>query len=221
MTAAALTEASRRVWWTIWMIVCTPRPSGPTRRAQVSSYSISAEAFERLPSLSLSRCRKKRFCVPSGRKRGTRKQVSPPGPCASVRKASDMGAEQNHLCPVRRKIPSPSPAAGRARVELARTSEPPCFSVIAMPKIAPSLSRAGMKRASYSVDRMRGVHSSASAGSLASAGTAAKVIAIGQQTPFSPWFIRKASAALTACAPRCFSRQGSACTACPTPSAIR
>ena len=30
-----------------------------------------------------------------------------------------------------------------ARVELARTSEPPCFSVIAMPKVTPALSAAG------------------------------------------------------------------------------
>ena len=37
------------------MMVATPRPSSPSRCAQVSSNSISADAFERLPSLSLSR----------------------------------------------------------------------------------------------------------------------------------------------------------------------
>jgi hypothetical protein len=43
-----------------------------------------------------------------------------------------MGAEQNHLCPVRRHA-APS---GSARVVFVRTSEPPCFSVIAMPSVA-------------------------------------------------------------------------------------
>ena len=37
------------------MIVATPRPSSPTRRAHAPSSRISADAFERLPSLSLSR----------------------------------------------------------------------------------------------------------------------------------------------------------------------
>ena len=55
-----------------------------------------------------------------------------------------MGAEQNHLCPVRRQ-PSPS---GSARVVLARTSEPPCFSVIAMPMVAPAFSSAGREAGS-------------------------------------------------------------------------
>ena len=39
--------------------------------------------------------------LPSGVKRGTRKHVRPSATCARVRKASDMGAEQNHLWPVR------------------------------------------------------------------------------------------------------------------------
>jgi hypothetical protein len=45
-----------------------------------------------------------------------------------------MGCEQNHLCPVSSYQPSP---AGSARVVLARTSEPPCFSVMAIPHSAP------------------------------------------------------------------------------------
>ena len=40
--------------------------------------------------------------APSGRKRGIRKQESPPGACASTRKASHMGADMNHLWPVMR-----------------------------------------------------------------------------------------------------------------------
>ena len=47
---------------------------------------------------------------PSGRKRGIRKQVSPPGACASTRKASHIGADMNHLWPVMRVA-----VAGRRR----------------------------------------------------------------------------------------------------------
>jgi hypothetical protein len=54
-----------------------------------------------------------------------------------------MGAEQNHLCPViSYSAPGPPPFSGRATVMLARTSEPPCFSVIAIPHRAPLLSAA-------------------------------------------------------------------------------
>ena len=98
---------------TIAMIVATPRPGSPTCQASAPSNSTSAEALDRLPSLSLSRCRRIPLRVPSGSTRGSRKQVSPAGPWASVRNRSDMGAEQNHLCPVSRCAPSPAP--GRAR----------------------------------------------------------------------------------------------------------
>ena len=40
--------------------------------------------------------------VPSGVHRGSRKQLMPPGAWASIKKASDIGAEQNHLWPVNR-----------------------------------------------------------------------------------------------------------------------
>src|SRR5947199_6478 len=91
---------SRRVWFTISMMVGTPRPSSPTIRAQARSNSTSLEALERLPSLSFRRWMWKRFRVPSGRKRGRRKHESPCSACARTRKASHMGAEQNHLWPV-------------------------------------------------------------------------------------------------------------------------
>ena len=83
-------------------MVAIPRPSLPTRQAVAPSNSTSAEALERLPSLSFSRSSRIAFAVPSGRKRGIRKQVSPLSACASTRKASDIGAEKNHLCPVMR-----------------------------------------------------------------------------------------------------------------------
>ena len=92
-----------------------------------------------LPSLSFSRWSWIGLRSPSGVQRGMRKQVSPSSSQASVRKASDMGAEQNHLCPCRRKA---SPSA-TARVVFARTSEPPCFSVIAMPMVTAGFSSPG------------------------------------------------------------------------------
>ena len=90
----------------------------------------SDEAFERSPILSLRRRITMPFRVPSGRHRGSRKQVSPPGAWARTRNTSDIGAEQNHLCPVTRYSPLP---LGRATLVFALTSEPPCFSVMAMP----------------------------------------------------------------------------------------
>ena len=89
------------------MMVRTPRPSSPTSQATASSYSTSADAFDRLPSLSLSRCRRMPFGVPSGRTRGSRKQDSPPGAWASTMNRSPIGAEVNHLWPVSRYSPSP------------------------------------------------------------------------------------------------------------------
>ncbi len=140
MPAAVPSTQSSRVRATISMMVATPRPGSPTSIPVVRSNSTSEEALERFPNLSFSRWIRKTFRVPSGSTRGTRKHDSP---CAwiwaSTRKASDIGAEQNHLCPVSRYSATSLPAATRcastdwACVRLARTSEPPCFSVIAMP----------------------------------------------------------------------------------------
>ena len=83
------------------MIVGTPRPGSPTIRAQAPWSSSSLDAFERLPSLSFSRCRRKpSLRAPSGRTRGSAKQLSPSPVWARTRKRSHIGAEQNHLCPV-------------------------------------------------------------------------------------------------------------------------
>lgn len=59
---------------------------------------------------------------------------------------------------------------GIARVVLVRTSEPPCFSVMNMPMVAPVFSVIGMSRGSYDVDSSRGIHSSAIAGVVFSDG---------------------------------------------------
>src|SRR5262249_34568571 len=128
------------------MMVVTPRPSSPARRAQARADFASLDAVERLPILSFKRWIKKLFFAPSGFQRGRRKQVNPFGVCAKTRKASHMGAEQNHLCPVIRY--SPAAPAGSATVVLARTSEPPCFSVMAMPINSPDFSEGGRNRES-------------------------------------------------------------------------
>ena len=139
--------------------------------------------MDRLPSLSFSRCSRKTLRLPSGSTRGTRKQVSPlPGTWARTRKRSHIGAEQNHLCPVSRQLPSP---ASTARVVLARTSEPPCFSVIPIPASSPALVAAGRSPGSYAVAVSPGSYAAASSGSARSAGTTEYVIDTGQPCPDS------------------------------------
>src|SRR5712691_2573761 len=120
------------------MIVGTPRPSSPTIQPCASLNSTSLEALERLPSLSFRRWMWNPLRVPSGSQRGSRKHDRPRGAWASTRNASHIGAEQNHLWPViTYSAPGPPPLDGTARVVFARTSDPPCFSVIAIPHSAP------------------------------------------------------------------------------------
>ena len=121
--------------------------------------------------------------VPSGAKRGSRKHDSPPSACASTRKASDIGAEKNHLCPVSSWRPALSEPTGVARVVFARTSEPPCFSVIPIPIVLPALSQPGTDLGSYIGARMRGSQSVASSGASSRDGTHAYVIVSGQLVP--------------------------------------
>ncbi len=76
--------------------------------------------------------------------RGSAKHDRPSSVCARTRKRSHIGAEQNHLWPtISYSAPGPPPFSGVAVVVLARTSEPPCFSVIAMPHSAEPFSPAG------------------------------------------------------------------------------
>ena len=131
------------------MIVGTPRPSSPIIRAQAPRNSTSLEALERFPSLSLRRWMWKALRSPSGVQRGIRKQEIPDSVWARTRKASHIGAEQNHLWPtISYSAPGPPPFSGVAVVVLARTSEPPCFSVIAIPQSEPRLRSAGIERSS-------------------------------------------------------------------------
>lgn len=76
---------------------------------------------------------------------------------------------------------------GRAAVVLARTSEPPCFSVIDMPAISPRFVPGSRNPKSYSVDASSGSYFSVSSEFARNAGTAAYVIEIGQVCPASDW----------------------------------
>jgi len=137
---------SSRVSITIGMIVATPRPGSPTGQARASQNSTSEEALDQSPSLSFSRISRNAFFDPSGSRRGSRKQPSPSGVCASTRKPSDIGAEKNHLCPT--SCQASPPGSGVAVVALPRTSEPPCFSVMPMPRVSPAFSAIGRSRGS-------------------------------------------------------------------------
>ncbi len=97
------------------MIVGTPRPSSPTIRAQAPRNSTSLEALERLPSLSLSRWMWKALRSPSGVQRGIRKQEMPESVWARTRKASHIGAEQNHLWPTQLVLGARPAAVQRRR----------------------------------------------------------------------------------------------------------
>ena len=154
--------------------------------------------------------------LPSGSTRGTRKQVSPlPGTCARTRKRSHIGAEQNHLCPVSRQLPSP---ASTARVVLARTSEPPCFSVIPIPASSPALVAAGRSPGSYAVAVSPGSYAAASAGSARSAGTTEYVIDTGQPCPDSTCDQTRKPAAREVCGIGSVAVHGVPASPCPTAS---
>ena len=187
IAAALPSTQSSLVAVTMSMIVGTPRPASPTCQPTAPSYSTSADALERLPSLSLSRWIRIALRVPSGSTRGSRKQVSPPGPCARTRNRSHIGAELNHLCPVSRCAPGPADGAGSARVVPARTSEPPCFSVMAMPDSSPALVSGTRRPGSYTREASSGSKRRARSGACRSAGTAAYVIETGQLCPASAW----------------------------------
>src|SRR5574344_1497071 len=60
---------------------------------------------------------------------------------------------------------------GWARVVLARTSVPPCFSVMAMPMVTPAFCSMPTLRGSYSLARIFGTQISATSGCRRRAGT--------------------------------------------------
>jgi hypothetical protein len=141
-------------------MVRTPLPGWPIICPHAPLYSTSDDALEWSPSLSLRRMTMKPLLrEPSGNHRGTRKHDRPSGVFASVRNASHIGADVNHLWPVS-EYGAPGPVlcvSGAATVVLERTSEPPCFSVMDMPTVQPRFSHAGTSRGSY-LNTRRSVH---------------------------------------------------------------
>src|SRR5580700_9572919 len=145
--------------------------------------STSDEALDLLPHLSLRRWICRRLREPSGSQPATTKQDTPSSVRASVRNTSECGTEKNHLCPTIDQLPSPF---GLAWVWVWRRSDPPCFSVIAMPTVAPVLTVARTCRRSYWEEVTSLPHSAQRAASRRNTGMAEYVMPIGQQMPFSP-----------------------------------
>src|SRR5262249_7939618 len=69
-------------------------------------------------------------------------------------------------------------------------SEPPCFSVIAIPIVTPDLPGIGREDGSYRDATILGVHLAAMSGWHLNAAGAAAVMVIGQHTPGSACAIR-------------------------------
>ena len=97
---------------------------------------------------------------------------------------------------------------------LARTSDPPCFSVIAIPKRADDLP--ATSRPSYSRLSSRGSQRPESEGFAASAGTAEWVIETGQACPGSTWAKSMKVAALATFAPGLGYAQAEVCAPAAT-----
>src|SRR5713226_551317 len=136
---------------------------------------------------------------PDGVQRGKKKQDRPFCAWARIRNASHIGPEQNHLCPVMRN--SLDWPRRSARVVLARTSEPPCFSVIPIPTNTPDFSPAGRNRGSYFGERIRDSHCAVNSGSHRSAAIEEKVIETGHVWPNSFWASNMNSPARATLAP--------------------
>ena len=90
---------SNRVSDTISMITGTPRPSSPIKYAVASWNSTSDDALLQSPSLSFKRWIRTLLSAPFSNNLGSKKQLSPPSACASIRWASHIGAEKKNLCP--------------------------------------------------------------------------------------------------------------------------
>ena len=117
------------------------------RRARAWN-STSEEALERLPSLSLRRWKRSALTLPSGQEARQQEAGEP---------ALRLRQHQERIAHRRRHEPfvagegystRPAAAGWAAVVVLARTSVPPCFSVMPMPMVTPRLAPPGLKRLS-------------------------------------------------------------------------
>ena len=179
------------------------RPRRSATRAPPSN-STSAEAFDRLPSLSFRRL------IRIGVARAVRQRraaagstTSPASSCASTRCASHCGAEKNHLWPVsrtrrrRRRARRACDCCGRRSRPAARSC--PCRS--ARHAWRRRARRAGRSRAPGSSAANRARAAAASRAARRSTGTLAYVIVSGHCVPFSTCACRCTIAARATCAP--------------------
>ena len=91
-----------------------PWPSSPTSQPSAPRYSISLEAFDLLPHLSLSRWISRRLREPSGSQPGSRKQERPRSVWASVTKTSLCGHREEPFVAVDQiGLARPASRAGR------------------------------------------------------------------------------------------------------------
>ena len=129
---------SKRVMATISMIVGTPRPSGSDHPAERAAQLRLARSVRDIAHLALEA---------NDLQRVLRSVRSPAGHEKTRQAPRRLRQHEERVAHRRRdeelvadefvSLPPPSAPTGMARVVLARTSEPPCFSVIAMPIVTP------------------------------------------------------------------------------------
>ena len=191
-----------------------PRPGlADAIRAARRRTRLRRDAFDRLPSLSFSRLIADARCAcRPARQRGSRKHDEPAR--AALRQHQVRIALRRREEPlVAGDAPALAVAARAPRAcVFARTSEPPCFSVMPMPSSAPRFSSIGSEaRIVVAREDARQPVASIAGGSTRmarSTGTLANVIVSGHCVPFSTCACRKYIAARATCAPGPGATQG-------------
>ena len=147
-------------------MVATPRPSSPMAQACAPANSTSEDAFERLPSLSFRRWKCRRVHAAVGQE--ARHQETGESACGLGQHQEGVRHRRGHeplvagddVFGARAALPT-----GSAFVVVARTSVPPCFSVMPMPMVTALFFAAGAKLGSYLTRQDAcGTHSLASVG---------------------------------------------------------
>jgi hypothetical protein len=151
-----------RVWFTISMIVGTPRPSSPTMLRPGLVVLDLARRVGAIAELVLEPLDAEVVARAVGAEARHEEAAQPASVCARVRNASDIGAEQNHLCPVsrtRRRGRRP-PAAG-ARGVGAHVRAALLLGHRHADRHAALLDRPGCSGVVLGLERIRGIHTSA------------------------------------------------------------
>ena len=180
--ADAIAQSSR-VSCTISMMVRTPRPSSPTRQAKAPCELDLRGSVGAVAELVLEALQAERIDLPV-RPKSRHQETGQP--------ARRLRQHQERVAHRRRHEPFVAgdaiAFAGRHRraVVLARTSVPPCFSVMPMPMVTPDFSFQQRKLGSYYARQDLRHHARQQRRrAAASAATAARVIVTGHMCPFS------------------------------------